>query len=314
MEQFLKLNYPYYNLYYDFNKKKIKKIIKDFKPIIYTKIPDNMKHIKFDKYENKYFIIYDNWETNLELNRITDYFSEKARVKCSFGKYIAPYDYWQQNKKYILTETVKQYKKLSISNIQEIINQKNKLCNNFRISVAMAVLQYFKPKTWLDISAGWGDRLLAAIFSNLKLYYSVDPNKDLHPCYKNMIETLVEKKNRKNFVIIEDGFEKVKLPNIKFDIVFSSPPFFTLEIYSKHENDSLVNYGSSELHWFDNFLMPCIIKACNHIEIGGHFVLYIGTSYMDKIFENLKSTMNYKGIIYFYDTKDRKMFVWQKIK
>ena len=82
-----------------------------------------------------------------------------------------------------------------------------------------------------------------------------------------------------------------------------------LEIYSKHENDSLVNYGSSELHWFNNFLMPCIIKACNQLKIGGHFVLYIGTSYMDKIFENLKSTMNYKGIIYFYDTKDRKMFV-----
>jgi hypothetical protein len=53
MEQFLKLNYPYYNLYYDFDKKKIKRI-KDFKPVIYTKIPDNMSHIKFDKYENKY--------------------------------------------------------------------------------------------------------------------------------------------------------------------------------------------------------------------------------------------------------------------
>ena len=136
----------------------------------------------------------------------------------------------------------------------------NKPCNNFRISVCLEVLKLFKPKKWLDISAGWGDRLMSALlYQPLEVYCGVDPNPCLHPYYQEMIKTL-DPNGKKECILIKDGFETAVLPNIKFDLVFSSPPFFDLEIYSTASANSLVKYKGED-GWFNGFLMPSIYKA-----------------------------------------------------
>jgi len=295
-------NYPYYKLIYSLNKKNVLQLVKEFRPIIVNKLFGNLK-----KYNNNYVIIKDDWHTNYELNSITDYFTESVRVKCKFGSYDSPLNYWIKNKKKILKE------EQNISKIREIIYKNNRLCNNFRISVALAILQLFKPKKWLDISAGWGDRLLAAIFYKVDLYFSVDPNKELHPFYNEMINTFVPKTKRKNFIILDEGFETVKIPYNDFDIVFSSPPFFDLEKYSTYEKNSLTKFNS-EKEWTNNFLMVSLYKSIRHLKVGGHLILYIcGSKYtMEQVFK-LNKIMKYKGVIYFYDDKPRGMFIWQKI-
>jgi hypothetical protein len=76
---FSKIDYPYYSYEYTLNKMKLKKLVKDFDPIIYTEIPPEYKRFHFEKYENKYFIIKeDDWKKNEEINNITDIFSEKV--------------------------------------------------------------------------------------------------------------------------------------------------------------------------------------------------------------------------------------------
>ena len=52
-----------------------------------------------------------------------------------------------------------------------------------------------------------------------------------------MIKTF--KKKDTNYYIYEGGFENIDLGNELFDIVFSSPPFFTLEKYSTYNNNSI---------------------------------------------------------------------------
>ena len=42
--------YPYYNIYYKFDKKHILQIIKNFKPVIYNEIPQYMRKFSFVKY------------------------------------------------------------------------------------------------------------------------------------------------------------------------------------------------------------------------------------------------------------------------
>jgi hypothetical protein len=328
------IQYPYYNIYYKFDKKHILQMVKNFKPVIYnpkniTEIPQNMRKFSFDKYygsnnngsnnndsnnNNSYFIIKDDWKKNEELNNTTDYFSESVRVNCSFGDSLCPLVYWENNKVEILENTIKKYKDLNIYNIREYLFEKTRFCNNFRISVALTVLNHFKPKKWLDISSGWGDRLICALLYKVDRYVSTDPNKDLHPCYNKIIQTFVPKVQRNKITIHKEGFEDINLKDEMFDIVFSSPPFFTLEKYSSYEDNSITHY-KDEKTWCEKFFIKSLIKCYNHLEKDGHMILYMGGSkYVFEQMFKLNNVMSYKGVIYFYDNKPRAMYVWKKLK
>ena len=308
----LNINYPYYKLEYKFNKKKYKNLIKEFKPIIINKVPRQFENKNIEKFKNGYFFIKENYLKYYEINSLTDYFTESVRVKCKFGNYLSPLEYWENNKKKIIDQTKEKYKEVSIKNIREILNFNTKLCNNFRITVCLTILNYFKPKKWLDISAGWGDRLISAILYGIDKYVSSDPNLDLHPLYKEIIDTLVPKEKRKNFIIYKNGFIESPIPiNEKFDIVFSSPPFFTVEKYSNHDEDSITE-NPTKKKWIKNFFKPALIKAYNHLEKDGHLILYMG-GFEDVMHNLLDRIMEYIGVIYFYEKSQRGMYVWKKI-
>jgi hypothetical protein len=165
----------------------------------------------------------------------------------------------------------------------------------------------------LDISAGWGDRLLSGIFTKIKYYESCDPNLDLHPCYEKIINIFVSKTKRKNYVIHKNGFLESNIIGKEFDIVFTSPPFFELEKYSNYEENSLKQF-KNEKEWTDNFLMKSIIKSYNYLKKNGYMILYIGGSkYVMESIHKLDKIMDYKGIIYFYENNPRGIHVWQKV-
>jgi len=318
MNNFLNLEYPYYNLYYKLNKKHFLTIVKELNPIIYyDKLPNKLNKQHIEKYDDKYFIIDYDYDNTYEINNITNYFSENVRVKCVFGKYISAFEYWTKNKKQILLKTLQQYKVLNIKTIQDTIFFSTKLCNNFPIVPAITILKHFKAKRWLDISAGWGDRLIAAILCKLKLYVAADPNLDLHPCYDKIIKTFVAPDKQKNYIIYKNGFIEAPLPDIKdvkFDLVFSSPPFFTLEKYSNYKENSITQF-KSEKEWCDNFFVKSLIKAYNHLKKNGTMILYMAAhGYIGEQMHKLSKIMNYKGQIYFFENKPRGMFVWIKTK
>ena len=79
-EKYINLKFPYYRLYYKFKKRRLKELVKNFKSNIVFEKPEKLKNIYFDKFNNNYFIIIDKWEDNMELNQITDCFSEKNRI------------------------------------------------------------------------------------------------------------------------------------------------------------------------------------------------------------------------------------------
>ena len=158
-----KIEYPYYKLDYKWNKNEYKQLVRKFKPTILTKIPKQFYNKNIEKFEDQYFFIKENYIENYEINSLTDYFTESVRVKCKFGNYPSPLEYWNNNKNKIIKETIKRYNNNSIHYLREIIYNNTKLCNKFSISICLTILNYFKPKKWLDISAGWGDRLISAI-------------------------------------------------------------------------------------------------------------------------------------------------------
>jgi 16S rRNA G966 N2-methylase RsmD len=320
------IEYPYYNLYYKFNKKQFLKLARNYKPIVFNKIPQELKKFQIHKFNETYLIIKENYLKTIDINNITDYFSEKIRIQCKFGNFIEPIKYWNENKKNIIQEAkllnkskVKldnnhsDYYKEIIFNMREIIYKNTKLCSNFRITMATTILKHFSVKRWLDISAGWGDRLISAIIHKVDKYTACDPNLDLHPCYQNIMESFLSKTDMKKYKIYKNGFLEAPIPeNEKYDIVFTSPPFFTLEIYSKFPENSIMKY-SSELDWINHFFIPSLKKAYKHLEKGGHIVLYMGGSdTIMKAMHRLDSMMKYKGVIYFYEKAPRGIYVWQK--
>jgi 16S rRNA G966 N2-methylase RsmD len=309
---YMNIEYPYQNMDMKFNIKKILKKVRKFKPIIVRRLPEGVNNTDILKFENEYFFICENYLRNLHINSITDFFTEDQRVICAIKNNQSPIEMWKQNRKKIIKKCKSRYKKVTPLNLRETIYSMTKSCNNFRITVILAVLSYFKPKSWLDISAGWGDRLLGALLSNVQYYESADPNLNLRSGYKKIIKAFTNDKTKNNYIVHNTCFLKADLGDRMFDFVFSSPPFFDLEVYSQCENDSLVQNRTNEL-WMNNFLLPAIDKCHNHLLPGGIFILYIHSEqYLHMALELLNGITEYLGAIYFYDKIPRKMHVWKK--
>ena len=310
MEEFLKLEYPYRD---KINLIDVVKEIQKFKPIIYLSIPRELDHNKLIPLGEKYFIIKDEYFKTDKINSLTDFFTEKQRVKCKVRKNQSPLDYWKKNKQEIIKKCFKKYNKINNNLLREVIYKSSKMCNNFKITVCLAVLGYFKPKRWLDISAGWGDRLITAVLSKYIEYYeSTDPNLALQDGYNNIKNTFLLKDDRENYIIHPTGFLEASIKST-FDFVFSSPPFFDQEIYSNNENDSITKFNSNN-SWVDNFMIPALRKCKDHLIKGGIMVIYIHNEpYLDNALLEFDRSMERIGSMYFYDhTKPRHMYVWKK--
>ena len=78
-------------------------------------------------------------------------------------------------------------------NVRESLFQLVKEATLFKLTFCKSILQILSPNNdttkckWLDLAAGWGDRLLTAIASNVQYYVGFDPNKDLEEGHSKMI-------------------------------------------------------------------------------------------------------------------------------
>lgn len=311
--------FPSFKKVYKNDIKRIKTLKQNNKIISLDRKPYTKQYLY--KFNDQFIFIEDGWDDNLYLNQVTDYYTLSERIKASSKNNISPLEYYKEHKKEIKAlfpkiDTIEEYNKFN-----DYMVSKVKYCNNFRISVSLTILEIFKPKRWLDISLGWGDRLMSAILYNehnktLEEYTGTDPNKALHPLYKRMIK---DYKPKFEINLIEDGFEYAELPHKEYDLVFSSPPFFDIEKYSDSEHDSY-NKNKTMKEWYENFLMETVRKSKEHLKQGGHLVLYIHLSdreYTDRRFiEEVSEIMKYKGAIYYYEKDNKKMYrgfyIWEK--
>ena len=317
-KQFLKLKYPYRNLEIskiqmlnDFKK------LQNYKPIIIKKY-----YKKIPKFNNKIVIFKEDYNLNKELYLITDYFTHKCRSKCIFNlrEEKSIYDLFQKNKKKIIYQFNKKGIELTYHDINEYLYKNFSQCTNFNNTVVISLLKFLKPKKVLDFSAGWGDRLIGAIAYDCE-YLGIDPSNCLHPLYKKIIDTLCEKNKRKNYKIIKKGFENVNVKKNYYDLVFTSPPFFDLEIYENSKNQSIKKFNTVE-KWKNDFLFPSIKKSFDSLKNNKHLALYI-TDYKNNYYINdmkkyIRDELGYKYLGNLYWTKNknnlRTIFVWEKTK
>jgi hypothetical protein len=121
-----------------------------------------------------------------------------------------------------------------------------------------------------DYAFGWGSRALGALASNkVKRYIGVDPNTQTFDDVYGMLRKLcatneIHNKCELNCV----GSENFVLQKNSVDFVFSSPPYFNLEIYSNEETQSVAKFPKYEL-WLEHFVRPTIRNIAQGLKVGG---------------------------------------------
>jgi hypothetical protein len=298
-------------------------LIRDAQP--YTIKNLNLKSSEL-MFKNSYVLIINKSENYDKFEILSDMFMEDLRIKCTLiSSSNTPYAYFHKNYDIIARNLL--YNNISITphNIREYLWARIPECTSFKPNVMMAIKQIlFNDNdniSILDPSSGWGDRLIAAIALNVN-YTGVDPNSKVHPRYTNIIDHF-KKKIKKNIEMICKPFENLHL-NKQFDFIFTSPPYFNLEIYSSEESQSVNSRINTESKWFDLFFKPYLINAFFHLKSNGYLAININqknksetyVSQMIKLIQSLNIAL-YLGVISYINEynkfKPQPIFIWKKL-
>ena len=173
-------------------------------------------------------------------------------------------------------------------------------------------------KKWLDISAGWGDRLLAAMSLDMN-YVGFDPNIELQAGHSAMIESFGDPNRHQ---IIYEPFEKANIPDGPYDVIFTSPPYYTVEEYVPgQEGQSIVSYPKFN-QWMAWFLFASLSKAWDNLKEGGYLIIHLGDTQMIHIseptniyIENYLQGASWEGVIGLKGELGypRPVWVWKKV-
>ncbi len=229
---------------------------------------------------------------------ITNLFTEEQRMKAKVYKgkseAISPFEFWMTQKSKIIEVIYSEKQPLNSYTLREALFKLVPEATLFKTTVAKSIYDIFKPTHILDMSSGWGDRLIAAIAygesSGVNVKYSgFDPNSALKYKYMDIVDKLAPRNKYHNFKVRTEPFETANLKDIKdVDLFFSSPPYFDFEIYTNEETQSINNYKTYN-DWLVRFLFRSIKNAFSVIVKDGYFVMHItDTGNMRNVCELIK--------------------------
>lgn len=127
----------------------------------------------------------------------------------------------------------------------------------------------------LDTSAGFGARMSGSLGLNNN-YCGIDPNKNLVLALEKYGRFLKDNElTTAKYRILCQGSETFNpmLEN-QFELSFTSPPYFNLEIYDNDNCESTKNYDNYEL-WLEKFAKPTIENTYKYLKVGGYAMINI---------------------------------------
>jgi tRNA1(Val) A37 N6-methylase TrmN6 len=146
--------------------------------------------------------------------------------------------------------------------------------NQFRPSEAKRLYCRLEPKVGiLDFSAGWGGRCLAAIAYGVP-YIGIDANKNMKGSYNQMIKAIGK---GADVTMTFQPSETIDFSNYKYDLIFTSPPYFMIEEYEK-----MPAYGSKE-GFLEKFFRPVVTNAWKHLQSPGYMALNMPKEMYDAV-------------------------------
>jgi len=219
-------------------------------------------------------------------NKVVDAFTLTERLHTKGNQNINFYEFWEKRKYYTkksyLKNILRFYKNRHIDEIRKykyIYNLFFSSITIFRPIMAMEIYCTVNARRILDFTMGWGGRLVGACALGMEAYYGIDLNPHLKTPYKDLKKFLESQPDNKTK--IELHFQNalhVNYEQMDYDTVFTSPPYYTIEVYrgsSKQET-----YKSKE-DWDEYFYKPLFQKTYQYLKKGGHYCLNVP----DEIYE-----------------------------
>ena len=233
-------------------------------------------------------------------NDISNYFQQENRLSCSSYGFASPIDIWNDYNLLLKmnwifwrmgTTTINE------TNIRGSFRLGAYVATQFKPHVAKVIYDITNSKHVLDFSMGWGDRLAGFYASKATHYYGCDPNPNSFELYKKQIiayENFLGNTNctfkqvDKNTLLMQ-GVKTVYMQNLpaedsdvfdkkKIDCVFTSPPYYSTELYNKggekEENQSWYRYSDYK-DWMEKFYLPVIKKSYDCISKSGIMMINI---------------------------------------
>jgi hypothetical protein len=229
-------------------------------------------------------------------NKASDYFHQVERWKCDATGYPSPQKTWETERfRLTLFKALFSLKVTEINPtvLRNLISLRKYIAAQFRPSAAKAIYDYFQAETVLDFSMGWGDRILGAHASEyVKNYVGFDPNINLLAGYVDQIKFYQKIGKPMKFSLVPARAEDPQIyRSEKFDLVFTSPPYFDKEKYDQSEQQSYMMYKEFD-NWMQNFLFKAIELRTENLKSGGHLVINISDIYTRKKLYKICDGMN----------------------
>ncbi|KKN07035.1 hypothetical protein LCGC14_1071140 [marine sediment metagenome] len=168
---------------------------------------------------------------------------------------------------------------------------------NFKPVIAKFIYDNYCPRDGkiLDPCAGYSGRLAGCIASNRSLFYhGIDPNgetaignMEIASFFSTQYDVLGERIYKHNFRFDLGCAEEI-MPglNDKYDLIFTSPPFFNTEIYNEDKSQSSSKFDKYNA-WLNNFLFKIVDESYRLLNDSGHLALNVKNLTYYKIADDL---------------------------
>ena len=219
--------------------------------------------------------------------KFVDFFTMAKRLETTGNKGLSFFDLWEKKselskKKYVMN-VIKYYKKQgNTDEVQlwyRIMGMYFGAVNIFKPIIAMDIYCRFNPTSVLDMTMGWGGRLVGACALNIPKYTGIDLNMSLKKPYEDMVKVLKEHSSTKITLMFKDAL-KVDYSKLDYDLVLTSPPYYNVEIYEGTKR-------MSEEEWDKTFYEPLFKKSWAGLKEGGHYCLNVPVKVYDRVLVSL---------------------------
>jgi hypothetical protein len=180
----------------------------------------------------------------------SDWFTEYPRMLC-VSKKESPMSYWQR------------------TGDDDIENMWSRApwCTRFKPEWMIFAIQRIFGDARLDILdpfAGWGDRMIAASSQGHR-YTGYDVNGMLRIPLLELAKLFDQDFRPRDFLTHK--------PDKRYDLVFTSPPFFDREYYGETADSHIK--GHTFETWFTSFLVPVMDLMYSSVRYGGYIALHL---------------------------------------
>lgn len=229
----------------------------------------------------------------------SNYFHFWARMNCDSLNSPSPVRSWFDPKIRKSVESSKFFEKSP----KTAIALRKYIASQFRPSAAKCLYNAFKAKNIYDPCGGWGDRLFGFVASNAESYLLRDVNPLLFLGYESQDKFCKNNGIQKNIKYELKGSE-IDKPEFEADFVFTSPPYFIIELYQGKDSS---HYYRKFNDWLNKFLYPMLQNSWDILKDNGIIAINISDVYAQHNYNQLcqptyeylfkQSGANYLGTI-----------------